>query len=573
MKWPQGWREVALLDVCELNPSLSADERPTAETPVSFVPMSGVDEVRGVIAAPEAKPFVDVQKGYTPFREGDVLFAKVTPCMENGKAAIAQHLLNGLGFGSTEFHVLRPDARVVLPEFVFHFIRQPWFRTQAEASFVGTGGLQRVPPAFFRRVKLPLPPVREQQRIVEVLSQVRAISDLETLSTERLRALAREHFLRLFGHPARNPKGFETSPLGALGSLDRGVSKHRPRDAEHLFGGPYPFIQTGDVARAGDRITSYERTYSEAGLAQSRLWPRGTLCITIAANIGKTAILDFDGCFPDSVVGFQPNEGVASEYIAYCLRFFQEALEQRAPKSAQMNINLDTLRNLQVPLPPFELQNKFRAFLQELRTLEDLIRARRAALDKLTKAFMVDALAGRLTVLWRGQHADDLDAAARARDEALGAPAPRASLQITEHAAPERATGIARPRRQALVDQLSGFQHEVWNTLRHDWRGAVLADDPVVFEEFCTSPQAAWRLEGFAAGREEVRRALEQLAAMGLVRKMSLPRTDPATRRTEYLTTFRPLRETQDGGRVEEDAALADAARLAHVLERRAQER
>jgi len=109
----------------------------------------------------------------------------------------------------------------------------------------------------------------------------------------------------------------------------------------------------------------------------------------------------------------------------------------------------------------------------------------------------------------------------------------------------------------------------VWNTLRFEWRGAVLADDPTVFEEFCTSPQTAWRLEGFGAGREEVRRALEQLAAMGLTRKMSLPRVDPNTGRTEYLTAFRPLREAGDGSRPEEDTALDDAARLVRELERR----
>ena len=120
-----------------------------------------------------------------------------------------------------------------------------------------------------------------------------------------------------------------------------------------------------------------------------------------------------------------------------------------------------------------------------------------------------------------------------------------------------------------MIGQLSSFQHEVWNTLRFEWRGSVLADDPVAFEEFCTSPQTAWRLEGFAAGREQVRRALDQLAAMGLIRKMSLPRPDSTTGRTEYLTAFRPLREAEYGSRPEEDTALADAERLGRELERR----
>ena len=92
--------------------------------------------------------------------------------------------------------------------------------------------------------------------------------------------------------------------ISSLGDFDRGKSKHRPRDAARLYGGPYPFIQTGDITNSNGRITNFRQTYSEAGLAQSRLWPEGTLAITIAANIAETALLTFPACFPDSVVGF-----------------------------------------------------------------------------------------------------------------------------------------------------------------------------------------------------------------------------------------------------------------------------
>lgn len=367
------WPTVSLLAVCTLNPKLEPDVRPAADAPVTFVPMAAVDERLAAITAPEVRPYAEVQKGYTPFAEGDVLFAKVTPCMENGKAAIASGLIGGIGFGSTEFHVLRPDTRLLMPEYLLHFVRQPQFREQAKAAFVGTGGLQRVPSDFFKRVKLPLPSLPEQRRIVEALKHVA----------------------------------------------------------------------------------------------------------------------------PQS---------------------FYRAIEQA---------------------------------------------------KRLQSALITEALSGRLTAAWREQHAQALAEAARERDARLGAPAPRVTVRITEHAPTERRTDLARPRRQAVIEQLSSFQHEVWNTLRFEWRGAVLADDPAAFEEFCTSPQTAWRLEGFAAGREAVRRALEQLAAMGLIRKMSLPRPNPNTGRTEYLTAFRPLREAEDGSRPEEDTALADAERLGRELERR----
>jgi type I restriction enzyme S subunit len=101
---------------------------------------------------------------------------------------------------------------------------------------------------------------------------------------------------------------WEEKRLDDLGLVARGRSRHRPRDAAHLYGGPFPFVQTGDVKHADLYLTSYSQTYNEAGLEQSKLWPQGTLCITIAANIAETAILGFDACFPDSVIGFVGDE-------------------------------------------------------------------------------------------------------------------------------------------------------------------------------------------------------------------------------------------------------------------------
>lgn len=159
--------------------------------------------------------------------------------------------------------------------------------------------------------------------------------------------------------PAPSLSGQEASPLGwtwatlsQLGSVDRGRSRHRPRNASHLYGGPYPFVQTGEIGRANTFIRSYTQTYSEAGLAQSRLWPRDTLCITIAANIAETAILDFEACFPDSVVGFLPRCATVSvRYIELYIRTIQADLEHWAPATAQKNINLNTLQHVAIRLP------------------------------------------------------------------------------------------------------------------------------------------------------------------------------------------------------------------------------
>lgn len=147
--------------------------------------------------------------------------------------------------------------------------------------------------------------------------------------------------------------------------MNRGVSKARPRNKPELLGGPYPLIQTGEVSAAELFIDHYTNTYSEAGLAQSKMWPKGTLCITIAANIAQTAILGFDACFPDSVVGFIPYEKVTQIYIHYWFSFFQKILEEQAPQVAQKNINLKILSDLDVMVPPLDLQKQFIDFVEE----------------------------------------------------------------------------------------------------------------------------------------------------------------------------------------------------------------
>ena len=141
--------------------------------------------------------------------------------------------------------------------------------------------------------------------------------------------------------------------LDQLGSVSRGRSRHRPRDAPFLYGGPYPFVQTGDVKKAGLYLRDFEQTYSEAGLAQSKLWPVGTLCITIAANIAETSILDIEACFPDSVIGFiaEPEQADA-RFVKY---LFDAALKMRFQSftqgTAQDNLSQAKLLSIKFPVP------------------------------------------------------------------------------------------------------------------------------------------------------------------------------------------------------------------------------
>ena len=166
------------------------------------------------------------------------------------------------------------------------------------------------------------------------------------------------------------PDGWVWATLPQLGELNRGKSKHRPRDDKKLYGGPYPFIQTGDVRKSEGTITGYNQTYSEIGLKQSRLWPAGTLCITIAANIAETGILRFAACFPDSVVGcLIENGGTTTRYVEYFIRTAREKLERFAPATAQKNINLEVLAAVAIPLPPLVEQERIVAEIDRRRSL------------------------------------------------------------------------------------------------------------------------------------------------------------------------------------------------------------
>lgn len=247
------------------------------------------------------------------------------------------------------------------------------------------------------RIEVNLPPIDDQKRIAHLLGKVEGLIARRKQHLQQLDDLLKSLFLEMFGDPVQNEKGWDKRPLSQLGSLDRGVSKHRPRNAPELLGGKYPLIQTGDVSNAGTYITGFTQTYSEIGFAQSKLWPAGTLCITIAANIAQTGILTFDACFPDSVVGFSAYGSEANPlYVLGLFWFFQRILEKNAPAAAQKNINLKILRELEVPAPTFDLQNQFASIVEKVEGLKSLYKRSLTDLERLYGVLSQKAFKGDL---------------------------------------------------------------------------------------------------------------------------------------------------------------------------------
>ena len=164
---------------------------------------------------------------------------------------------------------------------------------------------------------------------------------------------------------------WEQKSLDEIGFIGRGKSRHRPRNAEHLYGGEYPFIQTGDIKAANFRITAFSQTYNEAGLLQSKLWREGTLCITIAANIADTAILGMDACFPDSVIGFVPDENKSDvRFVKYFFDVFQARMKSISTGAAQDNLSLEKLLTFKIHTPTLPTQQRIASILS---AYDDLI--------------------------------------------------------------------------------------------------------------------------------------------------------------------------------------------------------
>ena len=271
--------------------------------------------------------------------------------------------------------------------FLFNLLNSDYFEQQCIAASKGVAQ-KNMSTEWLKEYEIPMFPIEQQKAIASLLDKVSELIALRKEQLAKLDQLVKSRFIELFGDPVYNTKKLPTKRLAELGSLDRGRSQHRPRNAPELLGGPYPLIQTGEVANAGLYITGYSNTYSELGLKQSKMWKAGTLCITIAANIAQTSILTFDACFPDSVVGFIPGDSISAIYMHYWFGFFQKILEEQAPQVAQKNINLKILSDLSVVVPNQEQQKDFIAFVEQTDKSKLTIQQSLDKLELLKKSLM-----------------------------------------------------------------------------------------------------------------------------------------------------------------------------------------
>jgi type I restriction enzyme S subunit len=253
-----------------------------------------------------------------------------------------------------------------------------------------------------RNLEIPLPPLPEQQRIVSILDEAFAAIDKAKANAEQNLQNAKELFESYLQGIILNGNQWEKKTLAQIAkTFGRGKSKHRPRNWDGLYGGKYPFIQTGDIRNSNHYITEYSQTYNDVGLAQSKLWPVGTICITIAANIAETGILTFDACFPDSVIGIEVNEKFADiDFVEYLLQSFKVRIQSLGKGSAQANINMGTFENEMFPFPTVAEQKVIVENLNQLAAecskLEDVYKQKLTDLEELKKSILQKSFAGEL---------------------------------------------------------------------------------------------------------------------------------------------------------------------------------
>lgn len=443
---PNNWKQVNILDVTWLV-TCGVAKKPEY-----------VDEGIPFLSAQNARPFKAnlnkikyiTQEQFDTLTVGgkpelnDILYTRVGNCGEAAK------VIFDFDFGVyVSLTLIKPIHKLINTDYLVAFLNSHYGLTQANVGAIGSG-LKNLNVNNVRKYKIPLPPLPEQQRIVAKLDDL--FGHLEQVKTrlEKIPGLLKNFRQAIltqavtgklteewrkgkeledanvwrrnvikerseFGLPKRTPGLVYENIEGGLelpdnwtygflqnfGEFTRGKSKHRPRNDKKLFGGDYPYIQTGEVARSNGLITEYKNTYSEFGLTQSRLFPKGTLCITIAANIAETGILDFDACFPDSVVGYIPfKDYYTTNFAMCCLRVMQKDIEHYAPATAQKNINLGILFEVPFPVPPKEEQTEIVHRVESLFAKADAIEAKynalKAQIDSLPQAILAKAFKGEL---------------------------------------------------------------------------------------------------------------------------------------------------------------------------------
>ncbi len=449
---PEGWISIKIPEICEINPKKPSRDSIPSDTPVTFIPMPAVDADMGAITEPERRKFGEVRNGFTFFQDGDVIFAKITPCMENGKAAIARNLINGLGFGSTEFFTLRSNGTVV-PEYIYHFIRQESFRKAAEENMTGSVGQKRVPKHFIENSIIPLPPLAEQRRIVAAVEQLLARVNASRERLDRVPGLLKafrqavlaaacsgrltegwreEHGdnSRLIGSPViqdvsvkkraneRNyieadieypilPISWKWLPIGEFKIfIGSGITPRGGKNAYQRKDG-VPFIRSQNVYPDGLRFDDIAFISEELHntMLRTHTKPNDVLLNITGASIGRSTFIPPEipiANVNQHVCIIRTDGSIFPKYLSIFLnsQIGQDQIYKLQGGQTREGLNYHQVRSIKVSIPPLPEQHEIIRRVESLFALADRIEQRVAIskerADRLTQAILSKAFRGEL---------------------------------------------------------------------------------------------------------------------------------------------------------------------------------
>ena len=288
-------------------------------------------------------------------------------------------------------------------------------------SIKQTTGIQNIDSSSYLSELVGIPPLAEQAAIAQYLDEAEQQIQAYISTKDRLIALLEEQRQAIIHQAVTRgldpnvrlkpsgvewlgdvPGHWEVRDIKSIAKIKRGKFTHRPRNDPSLYDGPYPFIQTGDIATAGRVIKEYKQTLNQRGLAVSTMFPSGTLVMTIAANIGDVAILNFDSCFPDSIVGIIPVSTTDRNYLYHLLGAMRDELLREAPVNTQGNLNVGRIGSMKVPIPDFEEQTVIAEYLdQAMRITDDKISYAERLIELIEEyrtRLIADVVTGKLDV-------------------------------------------------------------------------------------------------------------------------------------------------------------------------------
>ncbi len=367
---------VKINDICTINPRKNQLSEMNPDTRVSFVPMADINEHQMVFQPIAEKLLSEVTSSYTYFEDNDVLFAKVTPCFENGKAGIAKGLINGIGFGSSEFYVLRCSEQV-LPEFLYFCITHPFFRDTAVAQMTGTGGLQRVPRDYVENFKIPLPPIAIQQEIVAEIEDYQKVIDGARAVIDNYRPhipIDPDWAIVELGELCVN---FQNGANFSKEQMGQGTLLVNIKD---IFSSGYIDCKKLErVELTAIEIKRKKVNQNDLLFVRSSVKEDGVGFPSLMPNNDETVV------FCGFIIKCSPNsELVLPTYLLHLLRTpeFRKKTVSLSNRANITNISQDNLKSLLIPVPPLEIQ---KAIVAEIEAEQNLVNANRELITRFEK--------------------------------------------------------------------------------------------------------------------------------------------------------------------------------------------